>query len=281
MKEQKHPHTKPEMSRAGLDPVHYCQVTDHLGKVKQVAIPGETPLTIKVDNKEIITLMTLGTNPEELALGYLRNQHLLENIEDIASVKVNWARETVHVDTRSGEGIPDLAEKLSRVTVSSGCGQGTLFSCTVDKLYEQKLPRARLRTSTIYALLKSASVHNPLYRQAGSVHGCSLCRGEEVRISIEDVGRHNAADTISGRMWLEDIKGDDKIFFTTGRLTSEMIMKTAFMGIPILISRSGVTQMGLNLAQDLGMIVVARARGSKFLIFNGEERVTFDSATTG
>jgi FdhD protein len=268
---------KPEMTRAGLDPVHHCRVVDQLGKVKKVAIPGETPLTIKVDNKEIITLMTLGTNPEELALGYLRNQHLLENIEDIASVKVKWQRETVHVTTRHGKGIPDLAEKLSRVTVSSGCGQGTLFSCTVDKLYEQKLARAALRTSTIYNLSKAASAHNPLYRQAGSVHGCSLCRKDEVLFSIEDVGRHNAADAISGRMWLEDIRGDDKTFFTTGRLTSEMIMKTAFMGIPVLISRSGVTQMGLNLARDLGMIVIGRAKASKFLIFSVQERVEFDT----
>lgn len=269
---------KPRLSRAGLQPTHQWEVYDHLGKPRQVAIPGESPLTIKVDGREVVTLMTLGTNPEELALGYLHNQRLLERIEDIESVEVDWDRETVNVTTRHGQGIPDLEEKLSRVTVTSGCGQGTLFSCTVDKLYEQKLPLVRVRQSTIYKILKAVAKLNRIYRLAGSVHGCCLCQGERVLMSVEDVGRHNAADAIAGRMWLDGMKGDDKILFTTGRLTSEILMKTAFMGIPVLISKSGVTQMGLELARDMGMVVIGRAKATRFLVYNGgEHQVIYDA----
>ncbi len=248
-----------------------------MGKPRRVSIPGESPLTIKVDGHEIVTLMTLGTNPEELALGYLHNQRLLERIEDIESVEVDWERETVNVTTRHGQGIPDLEEKTSRVTVTSGCGQGTIFSCTVDKLYEQKLPRVEVRQSTIYQILKAAAPLNPVYRQGGTVHGCCLCQGERVLMSVEDVGRHNAADSIAGRMWLEGMPGEDKILFTTGRMTSEIMMKTAFMGIPVLISKSGVTQMSLDLARDMGMVVIGRAKASRFLVYNGAEQVVFDA----
>ncbi|MBU0515822.1 MAG: formate dehydrogenase accessory sulfurtransferase FdhD [Proteobacteria bacterium] len=268
---------QPRLSRAGLQPVHHLEVVDHLGKPRPVAIPGESPLTIKVDGREIVTLMTLGTNPEELALGYLHNQRLLERIEDIESVCVDWARETVDVSTRHGQGIPNLDAMLSRVTVASGCGQGTLFSCTVDKLYEQKLPRVRVRQSTIYQVLKAVATLNPIYRLAGSVHGCCLCQGERVLMSVEDVGRHNAADAIAGRMWLDGMTGEDKILFTTGRLTSEILMKAAFMGIPVLVSRSGVTQMGLELARDMGMVVIGRAKVTRFLVFNGADQVVFDA----
>lgn len=268
---------RPRLSQAGLSPVHQIEVIDHLGKPRMVGVPGEAPLTIKVDGREIVTLMTLGTNPEELALGYLHNQRLLERIEDIESVEVDWARETVNVATRQGQGIPDLEQKLSRVTVTSGCGQGTLFSCTVDKLYEKKLPRVRVLQSTIYQVLKAVAHLNPVYRLAGSVHGCCLCQAGRVLMSVEDVGRHNAADAIAGRMWLDHLAGEDKILFTTGRLTSEILMKAAFMGIPVVISKSGVTQMGLELARDLGVVVIGRARGARFLVFNGADRVVFDA----
>ncbi|MBU1274474.1 MAG: formate dehydrogenase accessory sulfurtransferase FdhD [Proteobacteria bacterium] len=268
---------QPRLSRAGLSPVHQVRVYDHLGKPREAAVPGESPLTIKVDGHEIVTLMTLGTNPEELALGYLHNQRLVERIEDIESVEVDWARETVNVATRHGQGIKDLEEKLSKVTVTSGCGQGTLFSCTVDKLYEKKMPRVRVRQSTIYQVLKAVASLNPVYRLAGSVHGCCLCQGDRVIMSVEDVGRHNAADAIAGRMWLDGMAGEDKILFTTGRLTSEILIKAAFMGIPVLISKSGVTQMGLELARDMGMVVIGRAKVSRFLVFNGAEQVVFDA----
>jgi FdhD protein len=277
MTDKQTPHTLPRLSHAELDPVHAVEIVDNLGNTRQVSVPAEHPLTIKVDGREIVTLMTLGTNPEELALGYLRNQRLLERIQDIASVEVDWDRETVNVTTRHGQGIPDLEEKLSRVTVTSGCGQGTLFSCTVDKLYEQKMPLVQVRRSTIYRVLKAVAPLNPIYRQAGSVHGCCLCREDRVIMCVEDVGRHNAADAIAGRMWLDGMTGQDKIFFTTGRLSSEMLMKAAFMGIPVLVSKSGVTQMGLEFARDMGMVVIGRARASRFLVYNGADQVVFDA----
>jgi FdhD protein len=220
--------------------------------------------------------MTLGTRPEELTLGYLRNQRLIENIEEIESVAVDWDRGVVQIATVHGRGIIDWEQKLSKRTVTTGCGQGTVFSCTLDKLYDVRLPRVTLRQSLIYALLQSINQHNEIYRQAGAVHGCALCRGDEVILFVEDVGRHNAADAISGRMWLDHVTGGDKIFYTTGRLTSEIVMKAAHMGIPVLLSRSGITHMGLELARELGIIMIARAKGRHFLIYHGADDVVLD-----
>ena len=265
------------MSAAGLSPIHRVVALDQSGSPTELWIPGEAPLTIKVDNKEIVTLMTLGTHPEELALGYLRNQNLIENIEDIKSVSVDWEKEVVNIFTIHGEGIADLEKKLSKKTVTSGCGQGTLFSCTIDKIYEMRLPGINVRQSAIYALLKKIIPYNRVYRQAGSVHGCGLCKEDQVMIFVEDVGRHNAADAISGRMWLDRILGEDKILFATGRLTSEIVMKSAYMRIPVLLSRSGVTQMGLELAQDLGITVIGRAKGKRLFVYSGSENIIWDS----
>jgi FdhD protein len=220
--------------------------------------------------------MTLGTYPEKLTLGYLRNQRLLEHINEVAQVKVDWDRETVDVSTVHGEGIVDLHEKISKRIVTSGCGQGTIFSCTLDKLYDTRLPRVQIRQSTIYALLKTITSYNEIYRAAGAVHGCALCDDDQILYFVEDVGRHNATDTIAGEMWLEGISGNDKVFYTTGRLTSEIVMKAAHMGIPVLISRSGITYMGLELAQDLGVTMIARAKGKHFLVYNGEDTVLYD-----
>jgi FdhD protein len=264
------------MTAAGLAPTHEVEAVDQSGTKQQVRIAGEFPLTLKVDGREVVTLMTLGVHPEELALGFLRNQRLIESIEDIQSVEVNWERETVSIVTRHGDGIIDWQEKLSKRTVTSGCGQGTVFSCTLDKLYEQRLPKASLRQSVIYKLLNTVSQYNRVYKQAGAVHGCALCKGAEILIFVEDVGRHNAADAISGRMWLDRISGEDKIFYTTGRLTSEIVMKAARMEIPILLSRSGITHMGLELARDLGIMMIARAKGSRFLVYNGAENIIFN-----
>ena len=267
---------KPTLTQAGLAPTHAVTAYDQFGETREVNIAGESPLTLKVDHAEIVTLMTLGTHPEELALGYLRNQHLVEDIKDIQSVAVDWERETVEVSTRTGEGIENLNEKLSKRTVTTGCGQGTVFSCTLDKLYSKPLAKYEITQSTLYALLKNISVYNEVYKQAGAVHGCALCAGTEILKFVEDVGRHNAADAISGWMWLDEISGDDKIFYTTGRLTSEIVMKVANMGIPILLSRSGVTHMGLELARDLGVTMIARAKGKAFLVYQGYETVTYD-----
>ena len=268
---------RPEMTQAGLAPTHAVRAVDEFGDTRDLRVAGEFPLTIKVDDREVVTLMTLGTWPEALTLGYLRNQRLVENVEAIRSVEVDWDREQVNVTTFEGKGIVDWEQKLSKRTVTTGCGQGTVFSCTLDKLYEMRLPEVRLSQSGIYGLLRSIASYNEIYRQAGAVHGCALCRGTEIVTFIEDVGRHNAADAIAGLMWLDRVGGTDKVFYTTGRLTSEIVMKAAHMGIPAILSRSGVTHMGLELAEDLGVMMIARAKGRHFLVYNGADRIDFDA----
>lgn len=266
------------MSAAGLSPTHAVAAVDEFGKTRDVHIAGESPLTLKVDEREVVTLMTLGTHPEELALGYLRNQRLIEEIDEIKSVHVDWNKETVWIETRSGQGVVDWETKLTKRTITTGCGQGTVFSCTLDRLYDLSLPQVRLRQSLIYELLREISDYNEIYKQAGAVHGCALCQNAKILTFVEDVGRHNAADAISGRMWLEGVAGEDKIFYTTGRLTSEIVMKTAHMRIPVLLSRSGITHMGLELAQDLGVTMIARAKGKHFLVYNGAQNILFDAS---
>ena len=270
------PH-QPLMTDEGLAPAHAVRAVNEFGETVDVHVPGELPLTIRVDGMEVVTLMTLGTQPEALTLGYIRNQKLIEDIADIASVTVDWDRELVDVVTRTGEGIGDWQEKMNRRIVTSGCGQGTIFSCTVDKLYEVELAPPSLKQSELYELIRTVGQLNDVYRVSGAVHGCGLCTATESLMHIEDVGRHNAADAIAGRMWLQGIDGADKLFYTTGRLTSEIVMKTAFMGIPALLSRSGVTEMGLELAREVGMTVIARAKGRHFLVYNGAENVILDA----
>ena len=270
-------HYRPKLTQAGRAPAHPVSAVDEFGNRRDLNVAGEFPLTIKVDDREVVTLMTLGTHPEELALGYLRNQRLVEQLEDIAAVAVDWQRERVDVTTTHGNGIIDWEHKLTNRTVTTGCGQGTVFSCTLDKLYDRRLADVSIRQSTIYGLLQTVAGYNELYKKAGAVHGCGLCQGTEVLQFVEDVGRHNAADAIAGRMWLDGIEGNDKIFYTTGRLTSEIVMKCAHMGIPVLLSRSGITHMGLELAQDLNVVMIARAKGRHFLLYHGAERVEFDA----
>ena len=267
---------RPALSDEGLNPTRPVIARDEFGDPRELNIAGEYPLTIKVDDAEVVTLMTLGTYPEKLTLGYLRNQRLIDDINEIAEVRVDWDRETVDVLTSHGDGIVDLHEKIAKRTVTSGCGQGTILSCTLDKLYDTRLPRVEIYQSTIYALLKTINSYNEIYRAAGAVHGCALCEGSQMLYFVEDVGRHNATDTIAGEMWLEGMGGNDKIFYTTGRLTSEIVMKAAHMGVPILISRSGITHMGLELAQDLGVTMIARAKGRHFLVYNGEDTIHYD-----
>jgi len=267
---------RPQMTEAGLAPTHAVTATNEYGEQRELHVAGEFPLTLKVDDREIVTLMTLGCHPEALSLGYLRNQRMLENLQDVVSVQVDWEREQVNVRTKNGCGITDLEARLKKRTVTTGCGQGTVFSCTLNDLYDLKVPQIELRQSLIYDLLQHISGYNEIYKRAGAVHGCALCHGDRILNFIEDVGRHNAADAISGYMWLDGIEGGDKIFYTTGRLTSEIVMKAALMGIPALLSRSGVTHMGLELAQDLGLIMVARAKGKHFLVYSGIERLAYD-----
>lgn len=265
---------RPILTHAGLAPTHPVSAVDEFGETREVQVAGESPLTLYVDDREIVTLMTLGTNPEALALGYLRTQRFVEKISDIKSVEVSWETEAVRIVT--WDGIEGWDEKLKKRTVTTGCGQGTVFSCTLDNLYSNRLPEVKVRQSVIYGLLENIRQHNEIYKRAGAVHGCALCQGTQALLFIEDVGRHNAADAIAGTMWLDYLTGADKFFYTTGRLTSEIVMKVAQMGIPVLLSRSGVTHMGLELAQELGVTMIARAKGKHFLVYNGAATILFD-----
>jgi FdhD protein len=265
---------RPRMTNAGLAPTHAVQAHDEYGQAREVHIAGESPLTIYVDKREIVTLMTLGGHPEALTLGYLLNQGLVEDLEEIVSVQVDWETESVAVVTRTGTEGWD--EKLASRTVTTGCGQGTIFGSVLERLEQIRLPRVELHQSRLYALLHALNEYNEVYRQAGAVHGCALCRDAEILLFIEDVGRHNAVDAIAGHMWLDGVAGGDKIFYTTGRLTSEMVIKVAQMGIPVLLSRSGITHMGLDLARQIGVTMIARAKGRHFLVFNGGDRLVLD-----
>ena len=265
---------RPQISNAGLESSHQVSSRNQFGIETRINIVGELPLTIKVDGRELVTLMTLGTHPEKLVLGYLRNQTLFTRPEEIASVNIDWEREVAEVRTVAGNGVPGM-QHLKR-TVTTGCGQGTILSCTLDKLYEHRLPPRKILQSEIYQTLAQVARHNKAYRMAGSVHGCGLCRAGEVLLFIEDVGRHNAMDAIAGEMWLREMQGGDKIFYTTGRLTSEIVMKAALMGIPALISRNGATHMGLELAEELGVTLIARAKSRQFAALNAGNLV-FDA----
>jgi FdhD protein len=261
----------PKMTDQGLESIHKVASRNQFGEEQEINIVDEIPLTIKIDGEELVTLMTLGTHPEKLVLGYLRNQTLFEDPREIKSVEVDWGRELAEVTTVDGEGVKGI--DTSRRTVTTGCGQGTILSCTLDKLYDHRLPEVEVFQSDIYRVLGQIKDFNRAYRIAGSVHGCGLCRQGEVLIFIEDVGRHNAMDTISGEMWLQGLSGNDKIFYTTGRLTSEIVMKAALMGIPVLVSRNGTTNMGLELARDLGVTLIARAKSRQFVALNADNLV--------
>ena len=264
----------PLLSDEGVEGIYRAPARNQYGEERDIDIVGEMPLTIKVDGQELVTLMTLGTHPEKLALGYLRNQTLFENPMDIASIQVDWERELAEVTTIDGRGIRGF--DTSKRTVTSGCGQGTILSCTLDKLYRHRLPDIEIRQSDIYKVLQQVAGLNRAYRAAGSVHGCGLCKDGEALIFVEDVGRHNAMDTISGEMWLKGMSGNDKIFYTTGRLTSEIVMKAALMGIPALVSRNGTTNMGYDLAVDLGVTLIARAKSRHFTALNAANLI-FDA----
>jgi len=268
------PAGRPRLSDAGLESIHRVAALDQFGASRDINIVGEVPLTTKVDGQELVTLMTLGARPEMLVLGYLRNQTQFGDPAEIRSVMVNWDREVAEVETREGKGITGV--DTSKRTVTTGCGQGTILSCTLDKLYDHRLPPTEIRQSDIYEMLGKIRDHNKTYRAAGSVHGCGLCRGGEILTFVEDVGRHNAMDTISGEMWLDNISGQDKIFYTTGRLTSEIVMKAALMGTPVLVSRNGTTHMGFELAEELGVTLIARAKSRHFVALNSHNLV-FDA----
>ena len=265
----------PELTNAGLDAAYAINGVNEFGEIISGHIAAERALTIYLDKREIVTLMTLGTQPELLVLGWLRNQRLVEKMADIKAIQVDWETESVAIT--SHKTIANLNEKLSKKTVTTGCGQGTVYGDMMDGLEKIKLPKITLQQSLIYGLLANLNKHNEIYKKAGAVHGCALCNGTDISRFVEDVGRHNAVDAIAGYMWLHHIKGADKIFYTTGRLTSEMVIKVAQMGIPVLLSRSGATQMGYEIAKRIGVILVSRAKGRHFLVYNGAEHIEFDA----
>jgi len=271
---------RPEMTDFGLRPSHEVVAVDEYGQPRSGFVAGERALTLFLDDREIVTLMTLGTHPEMLTLGYLLNQRLVPCLESVDSIRVDWEKSEVRV--ASFERIADLEEKLKHRTVTTGCGQGTVFGRIGDQIEKLRLSRPQIAQSLIYSLLSRINDHNEVYKRAGGVHGCALCRcnphsDPEIDLFVEDVGRHNAADAISGFMWLNAIEGADKWFYTTGRLTSEMVIKVAQMQIPILLSRSGVTFRGLELARKIGVVLIARAKGKHFLVYHGADQISFDA----
>ena len=234
------------------------------------------PLTIYVDKKEIVTLMTLGHYPEALVIGYLRNQGIIEDISQLKSVHVDWSVNAAAVTTNSLD-LSKVSNKLKHRVVTSGCGQGTTFSGIMDEIKSNKVNDTKISQSTIYHLLKLLHDKNEIYRKSGAVHGCALCGNDKILDFVEDVGRHNAVDAIAGHMWLNNIDGKDKLFYTTGRLTSEMVIKVAQMNIPTLLSRSGITEMGLNIARETNITLLGRAKGKHFLVYNGKNNINFDA----
>ncbi len=269
------PPSLPLLSRATRPLTFEITAFNEKGEALPISIAGEHPLTLYVDKREIVTLMTLGAWPEALAIGYLRNQRLVESVEEIASVQVDWDVNAVAVTTRRGLG--NAAERMQQRTVTTGCGQGTMFGDLMQDVENIHLPPdARLDQERLFALTQDVRQLQSVYKQAGAVHGCALARngaaGVEVLMFVEDVGRHNAVDAIAGQMWLDGLDGGDKIFFTTGRLTSEMVIKTAQMGIPFLISRSGTTQMGWEIGRQTGITMIGRVQGRHYLVYTGTER---------
>src|SRR6185295_5999562 len=245
------------------------------GEVLPTPIAGEHPLTLYVDKQEIVTLMTLGQAPEALAIGYLRNQRLIGSIEEIAEVQVDWETEAVAVTTRDRPRGDDrkMREKMKKRTVTTGCGQGTMFGGLMEEIDSIRLrDDVRLTEETLYGLLDTVRRHETIYKSAGAVHGCALADGADIICFVEDVGRHNAVDAIAGQMWLDRVDGSDKIFYTTGRLTSEMVIKAAQMRIPFLVSRSGLTQMGYEIAAKTGITMIGRAVNKHYLLFTGKHR---------
>jgi FdhD protein len=271
---------RPVLTQNARPATYTVEALDETGSVVPTPIAGEHPLTLYVDKKEIVTLMTLGAAPEALAIGFLRNQRLVGSIDEIVSVQVDWDVNAVAVTTR--DGLQDLDAKTAKRTATTGCGQGTVFGDLMADIESIHLDDSlRIEEETLFGLLNAVRVHESIYKQAGAVHGCALAKGSEILSFVEDVGRHNAVDAIAGWMWLEGIDGRDKIFYTTGRLTSEMVIKAAQMQIPVLVSRSGLTKMGHEVASQVGITMIGRAVNKHYLLFTGAHRLVRSRAAVG
>jgi FdhD protein len=245
-----------------------------------VSIPAERALTVYVDKREIVTLMTLGAHPELLVLGYLRNQRLVGDVSEVESITVDWdagedGAGVAAVKTRHG--IADIAARTEKRVVTTGCGQGSVFGDLMAEIDTLALPDAHISQARLYAVLNAIRLQETTYKSAGSVHGCALFNGDQMQIFVEDVGRHNAIDTIAGWMWMNGVTANaDSIFYTTGRLTSEMVMKSAQMAVAVVVSRSGITQMGYDVAMRLQLCTIGRATNKHFLCYTAPEHLQLD-----
>ena len=272
----------PHLTQAQADLTRHIEVVNEHGVLEQVSIPAERALTVYVDKREIVTLMTLGAYPELLVLGYLRNQRLVGDASEVESITVDWdagedGAGVAAVKTR--QGIADIAARTEKRVVTTGCGQGSVFGDLMGEIDTLELPDAHISQARLYALLNAIRLQESTYKSAGSVHGCALFSGEHMQIFVEDVGRHNAIDTIAGWMWMHSVVADaDSIFYTTGRLTSEMVMKSAQMGVAVVVSRSGITQMGYDVATRLQLCTIGRATNKHFLCYTARERLQLDPA---
>ena len=273
----------PHLTQASAPLTREVSVVNEHGDSSTLSIPAERALTVYVDKRELVTLMTLGAHPELLVLGYLRNQRLVRSVDEVESITVDWDVGAAAVKTR--EGITDIEERTSKRVVTTGCGQGSVFGDMMGEVDQIALPpEARISQAQLYGIVNAIRLQESTYKSAGSVHGCALFRGEEMLIFVEDVGRHNAIDTIAGWMWLQDpaaMGSADKVFYTTGRLTSEMVIKSAQMGVPIVVSRSGITQMGHAVAERVGLCAIGRATGRHFYCYTATQRLLLQPELAG
>ena len=273
----------PTLSHADAPLTCEIDTVNEYGEHHLVSIPAERPLTVYVDKRELVTLMTLGAYPELLVLGYLLNQRLVQDVCDIASITVDWEVGAAAVHTR--QGIADIEEKTSRRVVTTGCGQGSMFGSLMDEVDEIRLPAgAGITQSQLYSMVNTIRLKETTYKSAGSVHACALFSTAgaepEMLLFVEDVGRHNAMDTIAGWMWMHGTTPPDAcaemVFYTTGRLTSEMVIKSAQMGVAIVVSRSGITQMGHQVAQAVGLCAIGRATNKRFVCYANAQRMALE-----
>jgi FdhD protein len=264
---------RPQLTDAARPATFEVEAYNERGEMVPTAIAGEHALTLYLDKRELVTLMTLGHAPEALAIGFLRNQRLVDSIDDILAVQVDWETDSVAVTTRKAR--KSAGKRLGKRTVTTGCGQGTVFGDLMEEIDQIKLrDDMTLGDAELFVLIENVRRHETIYKQAGAVHGCALAsRQGEILMFVEDVGRHNAVDAIAGFMWLDAIDGSDKVFYTTGRLTSEMVIKCAQMRVPFLVSRSGLTKMGHQIAERVGLTMLGRASGRHYLAFTGKHRL--------
>lgn len=267
----------PQLTQARAPLTREVEVMNEHGARETISIPAERDLTVYVDKRELVTLMTLGAQPEWLVLGYLLNQRLIASVEEIESITVDWDVNAASVKTRHG--IDRIEERTSKRVVTTGCGQGSVFGNLMDEIDSIRLPaEAGLTQSQLYAIVNAIRLKESTYKSAGSVHACALFYGEALQLFVEDVGRHNAVDTIAGWMALQSVEPTgEKIFYTTGRLTSEMVIKSAQMGVAVVVSRSGITQMGLDVALRVGLCAIGRATNQRFLCYANPQRLALDA----